>query len=56
MAKPLRLALVGSFGSRGDRRYRLHKPAAALARQAYKRAVALDPLGSRPPIAMTSAP
>ena len=31
MAKPLRLALVGSFGNSGDQRYRLHQPAAALA-------------------------
>lgn len=31
MAKPLRLALIGSFGTSGDQRYRLHQPAAALA-------------------------
>ena len=30
---PLRLVLVGSMGSVGDNLYRLHQPAAALARQ-----------------------
>ena len=53
LATPLRLALVGSFGSRGDQGYRLHQSAAALAQRAYQWAyawaVALDPLGSQPP-------
>lgn len=54
MASPLRLALVGSFGSSGDQLYRLHQPAAALAQLEGIEVYELHPL-SRPRDALALA-
>lgn len=51
----MRLALVGSFGSSGDQRYRLHQPAAALAQLDGVEVYELHPLSrSRDAIALAA--
>jgi len=55
LSSPLRLALVGSFGSSGDQRYRLHQPAAALAQLEGVEVYELHPLSrSRDAIALAA--